>query len=258
MPPLNNKYERGNILLMILVAIILLGALTMAISTDSTQQSGILPKQTQNDQINRMMDYANALGGAVQQMAINGETPSTLYSNLSLLQPGQAGFETSPNNLKIYHPLGGGITPMAASSPDSNAVATGYNINAGSSITGVGCAPGAGSCSGGGTFSAGSCSAGTVTAACWPVASTGHIIFTALISSASYCGAINLILTGSSTVPAMSSGTFTTLFNSSTAVAVTSGNCASCVNTPRLCVSNGASSWGFYADLFPPLMATTQ
>lgn len=220
-------------LFMILIAIAILAALTLAISQDSTQQSGVLAQQTSTDQINRMLTYASALGGAIQQMVVNGENADALYTNLSTITPGTAGFDTAPNNLKLFHPLGGGITYMNASSPDANAVATSYNINPGSIITGVGCSSGTG-CTG---------------------ASSGHIIFTAMISALSYCQQANNILTGSSlsaTPPTMNSATFATLFASSSAVTVAGGNCASCVNVARLCVTNGSGAYGFYADLLPP------
>jgi hypothetical protein len=223
--------ERGNILLMILLAIVLLGLLTAVLTQNSTEQSSVLSRQTQDDQINRMITYAGTLSAALQQMTINGEDPFALYSTLSLLKPGDAGFETAPNNLKIFHPLGGGITYQSASSPDPNAVAAGYNINASSVITGVGDT----------TNNPGK----------------GDVIFTANIASASYCARINQILTNSSTVPVMDSATFTSLFGGAT-VTVTAGNCASCVNAARLCVSNtGATAWGFYSALFPPPYCAT-
>ncbi len=221
-PPLPDKSLRGNVLFMVLIAIAVLAMLTLAISQSSTEQSSILPQQTIDDQINRTITYASALGGAVQQMAVNGENPATLYSSLSLLKPGDANFETAPNNFKIYHPLGGGITYITASSPDPNAVATSFSINPGAIITGVGATD----------------------------AVIGDIVFTAKISAANYCAETNKILNGSTTVPTMDSATFTSLFGGTT-VTVTSGLCAACVNKARLCVTDGSSHWGFYAALFP-------
>jgi hypothetical protein len=182
----------------------------------------MLSRQTQDDQINRMVTYTSTLGAALQQMIVNGEDPSTLYSSLSLKKPGDAGFETAPNNFKIYHPLGGGITYQSASAPDANAVATNYSINAGAIITGVGATD----------------------------AAIGDIVFTANVSNATYCARINQVLLNSSTVPTMDGATFTNLFGGTT-VTITGGNCASCVNTARLCVSNGTNAWGFYSALFP-------
>jgi Tfp pilus assembly protein PilX len=244
---------RGNALFMVLIAIVVLAALTYAISQSSTEQSSVLPRQTSANEINQLITYTSALGGALQQMVTNGENPNTLYCSnscscsssscsggssccgVSLLQPGQAGFETAPSNLKIYHPLGGGITYMSQSSPATTAVAKGYNINPNAIITGVGCSSGTGC--------------------------PGHIVFGATISSVSYCEQINNILTGTSltTVPPVMNGDFTTLFTTTTAVTVGTDCTPSCANIPRQCVSNaGATSWGFYADLFPPQYSNTQ
>jgi hypothetical protein len=239
-PVRSQEGEQGNILFMILMAIVLLAALTFAIEQGSSQQSGALSKQTSDNQINQMIIYASALGGALQQMATNGENTAALYNNLSLLQPGQAGFETAPSNLKLYHPLGGGITYQAQSAP-TNAVATGYNINPNAIITGVGCSSGTG------------CIVTTVPA-------TGHIVFGATISSVSYCEQINNILNGTSLTtvpPVMTTADFNLLFPatppSTTTVTIGADCTPSCANIPRLCVSNtGATAWGFYADLFPP------
>src|SRR5689334_13018832 len=96
--------ERGNILLIILIAIVLLAMLTAIVSQYSSQQSDSLSRQVRDDQISRMLVQVGALGSALHQMVADGEDPATLYSNLSLLKPGDAGFETAPNNFKIYHP----------------------------------------------------------------------------------------------------------------------------------------------------------
>lgn len=220
-PPFH--HERGNVLFLILIAIAVLAMLTWAISHSSTEQSGIIPSQTRDDQINRTISYASTLALAIQQMTITGADPATLYTDLSVLKPGDAGFETGSNAFKIYHPLGGGITPLSASAPDATAVATNFSINKTAIITGVG--------------------ATDVT--------TGDVVFTANISAASYCARMNQIITGSTTVPAMDTAAFNKLFTATT-VTIDAAACASCVNKARLCVSNsGATAWGFYSALFP-------
>ena len=224
MPSFKKNRQRGNILIAILVAIVVVAMLTMAVSQYSEQQSDSVTRQTQDDQISRTLTQASTLGSAVHQMLVNGEDPATLYTNLSQLKPGDTGFETAPNNFKIYHPLGGGVSYMAASSPQASAIATAFNINAASIIKGVG-----------------------------PTDVTvGDIVFTAKIASASACQRINKILNGSTTVPVLTTSTFDALFTAGTTVTVDSSNCASCVNVPRLCVSNtAANAWGFYSVLLP-------
>ena len=237
MPLTDKKFptekEHGNILFMILITIFLLGMLTYAISQSSTQQSNVIPQQTITSQINQMITYASGLGGALQQMVTNGENPDTLYSLVDVLPPSSdPGYNTPPSNLKIYHPLGGGITYQSQSAPTAP-IATNFSINPTSIITGVGCSSGTGC---------------IVTSA----PATGHIIFTAKMSAANYCAETNRILNGSSSVPTMDSAAFTALFTTGSTVTINSSNCASCVNVARLCVSDGSGHWGFYADLFPP------
>lgn len=225
------RREDGNVLMIILVAIALLAMLTALVSRSTEQQSDSLSRQTMDDEISRMLTQTSALGGALSQMIVNGENAATLYQAPSVGPPpvgldmvtSGAPFETAPHNLKIYHPMGGGINFMPTSSPGLSPAATSFNINAGSIITGVGA----------------------------DVAGVGDIVFTALISSAAYCQRINTIISGSSTVPGMAAAAFTTLFTSSTAVTINAAACASCVNVSRLCVSNGAGLWGFYSALLP-------
>ncbi|MCK5659582.1 MAG: hypothetical protein KAH96_06880 [Alphaproteobacteria bacterium] len=215
--------EGGNVLFIILIGIIALALLTQMVSKSSELQSDTLSRQAQDDEISRMLTQSATLSSALYQMVVNGEDAATLYLNLSTLKPGDIGFETSPHSLKIYHPFGGGITPMSDSSSSSLAVATDFNISKASIVTGVGATD-----------------------------TLGDILFTTKISSESLCQKINKILTGSTAVPPiLTTADFDLLF-AGTAITIANGNCASCVNIPRLCVSNtNASAWGFYASLLP-------
>jgi len=255
--------ERGNVLFYILLVIFVLGLLTYYISQTSTQQSGAVSNQTENNQINQMITYASGLGGALQQMITNGENPNTLYSTIDALPPStDAGYNTPPSNLKIYHPLGGGITYESQSAPNL-AVATNYNINTNAIISGVGCSAASG--------------VGCIVSI---VAATGHIVFGATISSAAYCEQINYIigpvsgLTAKTVPPVMTDADFSKLFPAaasipSTAAVTVGADCtatsspwpatATCTGIPRLCVSNTeGTAWGFYADLLPPQNSNAQ
>ena len=217
------RREKGNVLFIILIAIAALALLTQMLSHSSVEQSDALSRQAQDDEISRMLTQAAVLSGAIRQMVINGEDAAALYLNLSILKPGDAGFETSPHYLKIYHPFGGGIKYMSSSSGSSSTVATDFNISSASIITGVGATD-----------------------------TLGDILFTSKISSESLCKKVNKILTGSTAVPPiLATADFDLLF-AGTAITIAAGNCASCVNIPRLCVSNAAATeWGFYASLLP-------
>lgn len=210
--------------MIILAAIVLLAALTGAISSMSHQQSDVIERQTMDDQISRMITHVSVLGTALLQMVVAGENQSTLYDDLSLVKPGDAGFDTPPHNLKIYHPYGGGVQYMEASIPNTaDAAATDFQINTDSIIIGVGETD----------------------------AVVGDILFTATIASLEFCQAVNRKLTGSGDVPTMLLPNFNALFVTHTTTTVNNGACADCVNTPALCVTDGSGHWGFYASLMP-------
>ena len=215
--------ERGNVLFIILTAIVLLAFLTQMVSQSTDQQSDVIVRQTRDDEISRMMAQVGALGGAVHQMLVNGADPATLYSNISTLKAGDAGYNTAPHTYKIYHPLGGGIAHMDASSPTATPMATDFKINPETIITGIG-----------------------------PTDVTiGDIVFTAKVSTAAFCARINELSLNSATIPVMTTSTFDDMFDGTT-VTIDGSNCADCVEKPRLCVSNSAGTeWGYYAALLP-------
>lgn len=224
--PAHRHGERGNVLLLIMAAIVLLGLLTQMVSRSSQQQSDVIELQTRDNQINAMFTQSSTLNGAIQQMVANGEDPATLYQNLLMTAPGDGGFETAPHRFKVYHPLGGGVNYMSRSSSTSDGsavVADNFKINPGSIVTGVG-----------------------------PTDATiGDILFTASIASDSYCQRINELITGSTHVPVLDTAVFDDLL-AGTPVTIDGTNCADCVRVPRICVSNtGGSAWAYYAVLLP-------
>ncbi|MBU6475878.1 MAG: hypothetical protein KGL10_05930 [Alphaproteobacteria bacterium] len=218
------KDARGNILFMVLIGIFLFGLLTLAISDYSKDQSDVVSRQTEDDQINRMITHVATLGQAIGEMAISGAAqPDTLYSTLDLSKPGDATFESGNHALEIYYPTGGGVAYQSASSNSGTPVASGYAIDRGAIIVGVG-----------------------------PTDSgTGDIVFTANVQNATYCARINQIVNGSSAVPTMNAATFTSLFTNGTTVTVDATACASCVNIKQMCVTNGSGAYGFYSALYP-------
>ncbi len=217
--------ESGNILFIILIAIALLAALAGAISSSGTQQSDVIERQTMSDQVSRTLSQVSLLSSALLQMIINGENETTLYSDLSTLKPGDVEFETSPHNLKIYHPYGGGVKYMEASIVNTADAATkNFSINADSIIEGVGATN----------------------------AIIGDILFTAIVSSKEYCEAFNKQITGSTTIPSLAFTQFNTLFITGTTTNVDNVACVACINKPVICVDNTAgNAWGFYASLLP-------
>ncbi len=216
--------ESGNVLIIILMAIVLLGLLTAMLSETSEQQSDVISRQTMDNEINQMMTQVSTLGGALEQMVVMGAHPETLYTDLSLLKQDDAGFSTAPHQMKMYHPLGGGVTYMAASSTGASPVATSFNIVKDAIVTGVGATN----------------------------AVVGDIVFTAKISTATYCARINEKIKGTTAIPTLVNADFTTLFTDGMTVTLNANCTLACANIPRQCVSNvDGDEWGYYSALFP-------
>jgi hypothetical protein len=216
--------DSGNILFIILLAIGILALLTYALSRSSEQQSQGVDRQVSDDEIYHLFTQVAAINGAVNQMVENGKHPDDLDTDISALKPGDGGYEAAPHDTKIYHPMGGGVGYLAASSTAATPVANNFKINATSIVTGVG--------------------ATDVT--------EGDILFTATVSSLAACQRINELALGSAAVPTLATASFDALVTAGTTVTIAAGNCPSCVGVPKICVTNtGGTAWGYYAVLLP-------
>ncbi len=227
--PPEKQPARGSILYLVLIGIFIFGLLTLAIANYSKDQSNVLPQQTEDDQINRMLAYTATIGQALNEMVVSGYAQAdTLYSSLDLSKPGDATYESgasgdSNHALELFYPSGGGVSYLSASSNSGTPVASGYGIDPGAIIVGVG-----------------------------PTDSgPGDTVFTANVENAAYCARINQIVNGTTAIPTMSSTAFTSLFTSDATVTIDATACAACVNMKQMCVSNGSGAYGFYAALYP-------
>jgi len=224
--------ERGGALYIVLIAIILLAALTWAVSKSSEQQTNMSSSVQIDNQISRMTAQAALLAGALQQMVANGEDPLQLPTNLSTVRPGDTGWDTAPNNYKIYHPYGGGVKYMASTgsgtASDTTNLATNFQISPGSIVKGVGATD-----------------------------TVPDILFLAVVNSASACQRINTLLGVPTTLPVLSNAAYTNLFVTvppvATTLSVAGGTCTSgCDNVARSCVQNtSGNAWGYYQVLLP-------
>lgn len=222
----HDRGESGNALFILLIAIVILGALSYAVSQSSDAPTSMADNAARDEQIARMFTYAGTIAGTLNQMVATGARADTLYSNLSVLAPSNAAFNTGTHNYKLYHPMGGGLNYVTASGSTTNSdtVATSYLVNPGSIVTDIG-----------------------------PTDVTvGDILFTAKINSLVSCQRINYLLRGSTTVPVLATASFDSLFTTGSTVTINATNCASCVAVAQSCVSNTANTaWGYYAALFP-------
>ena len=216
---------RGNALIFILIAILLLGTLTYAITYSGDQQMNFSDRVAEDEQIGRLLTYVGTVAGTLNQMVVAGAKADTLHTTLLIDAPGSVAYGTPPHTMNLYHPHGGGMSYQTASSGNpSNAAAYNYKISRGSIVEDVGPTD----------------------------AAVGDILFTARIDSAAYCGRINWLLRADATVPTLDDTDFTNLFDNGLDVTIAAANCAGCVGLSQLCVSNAsANAWGYYAVLFP-------
>lgn len=101
-----NDPETGNIVIYLLIALALFGALTLMMSRTNEQSEGQSTKDEQRIlETNEILAYTAAVQGVLDQMIMSG----TRYSNLDFINPSSAGFNTGSAANKIFHPTGGGL-----------------------------------------------------------------------------------------------------------------------------------------------------
>lgn len=212
----------GNALLYILLALALLGLLTMALRSQSDQAgSENLEKEQAQLYATKMVAYAASIKNVVDQMLMTG----TLPANLIFLNPKEGGYDTAPHINKIFHPDGGGLTYEAATTPPFQGIEDLTN--------------------------AGGWYVGRFSNVEWTPNTANDIIITAHRIDRSVCEYINRQITGTTDIPALTGETEAYLVDDSyhgTGTAdLTETVCADCEGYPALCVSNnGGTSFSYY------------
>lgn len=101
--------QSGNAVIYILIALALLGALTVAITRSNDNASSDLSKEQAEIFSTRLSAYSAAVDNVIDQMIMSG---TDVYS-IDYTLPSQASFVNGVHSLKLFHPNGGGITqPM--------------------------------------------------------------------------------------------------------------------------------------------------
>lgn len=104
--------ERGNILFLILLAVILFAALSYAV-TSSMRGGGKDVNNEKNDlYAGEILNYLTNLELAVNRMVLNGVRPEHLEFQYPDLVDQGANNNCSTSNCEVFDPSGGGIAPM--------------------------------------------------------------------------------------------------------------------------------------------------
>lgn len=213
----------GNAMIYILIALVLLAALTMLITRLDDSASG---QDLSSEQAELMTTKAVAFAGSaknvVDQMLMSG----TNINNLSFVTPNQSSYDTAPHINKVFHPDGGGFNLGIV---DSNV------------FTGATTAPVPG------------WYMGRFNNVDWTPTSANDVLFVAHGISQTVCANLNKKITGATTIPALTGiANAAALFVDYSVSGVanldfTAAQCASCEGYPSLCVSNaGGTEWTYY------------
>ncbi|MCC6598836.1 MAG: hypothetical protein IT559_08605 [Alphaproteobacteria bacterium] len=219
-----SQRESGNALIYVLIAVALFAALSMTLGRQTdTSEAGTLSGEKAELAATRMISYAAQTKSAIDQMLFGG----TAIDDLDFTAPTDAAFETEPpaNYLKVYHPVGGGLTPATLPAE---------------SIGGSSATPPPG------------WYLGRFNTVDWTKSAAEDVILLAYQIRPEICARINLKITGSTTIPTMSSAIKLTLIDdavpahggANTPLTTDTGEiCPECRNQASLCVQEG----GLYA-----------
>ncbi len=209
--------DQGNVLIYVLVAVALFAALGFAL-TQQTRNSGTQELDRANLEFYAMqlIGYAAQVRSVIEQMEITG----TSIDEIDFVPPEDSDFNLAPHLHKIYHPEGGGLNirtlnekviAQTASTPPP-----GWFLGRFNNVE-------------------------------WTNGSGRDVILTAYQISYAVCEVLNEKITGSSTIPALTTNMNDVLVDTSTNLDLTIARCAACEGYTSLCVSNVArDAYSFY------------
>ena len=217
---MTNHYKekncRGNAMVYVLVALALLGFLTVTLSKQNNQSdtqdiTGEMVELYTND----LIEYTSTAQYAIELMVASGSE----IDELNFVNPTSGAFDTGSHIHKVFHPQGGGLSYHA--SYDS-AIAVG----------------GAGAWYFQNTLNVE-----------WSDTAGNDVIIMAYNIKPQICAGINKKITGNTTIPAVTVD-LDDIFNpaATTEPSFDTTNCPGCDGYPALCVSNNAvDTYGFYS-----------
>lgn len=224
-PYFTRQNQRGNALVYILIAIALIGVLTVTLARQNelTDNQDISDEEAELLAL-EMIEYANAAKNVINQMIITGADAD----NLDFINPtSDTPFNTAPHIDKVFHPQGGGLAykelnEKAISQNSSDPSASIY-FDMFSNVE-------------------------------WTPSTSNDIILAFYQIDSSICEVINEKITGTNTIPALVGAMNTILvadtLHTGTNIDLDTTSCPTCDGYADLCVSNAAvNEYSYYSIL---------
>ncbi len=218
----NDEKRRGNAMIYILLAIALLGGLTMTMMRGNETGGDDLSQDEAELLATQVIAYAATTKQAVDQMIMSG----TPVNSLNFILPNDPAFNTGSNIHKVFHPAGGGLNYKKADakifSNGQAPPAVGWYIEKFNNVE-------------------------------WTPTTENDVILTAYGISKKVCEAVNKKLLGSNTIlPFATANMRTSLISASLhpmgQTSFTAANCPTCAEKPSACtIATDGTTHAFYS-----------
>lgn len=218
-PPHALRRIAGNALFYVLMGVVLFAALSYTVmqQNDGSGAAQQISEQKAEIYASHLISHANAVKNAIELMLQNGST----IDDIDFVRPDEAGYDTAPHIHKVFHPGGGGITPMVVKdeyfAPAS--AERGWDFQTATNVE-------------------------------WTASTQTDVIYSFIDIEESICQQVNEKLIGDNTIETLTSDTLTQLFRE------TSGgndnfedaDCPNCVGKTSFCVEHSsiAGDYAFY------------
>lgn len=211
--------ENGNVLVYILIAVILFGALSFAISRQTnTAGTAELDVAKLEFYASDVIGYSAQANSVIDQMMITGSS----IDDYDFTKPGDSDFNIPPHEHKVFHPQGGGLDIKSlteAIKVDKEPEDAGWYMTSSTNVE-------------------------------WSESAATDVILSAYQISKPLCELLNKKITGSTAIPALPGQMKDYFINTGSNNDLTETACPDCEGYSTLCVSNSdKDSFSFYAVL---------
>lgn len=216
------KAEAGNAMIYVLIVVALFAALSFALSRNGNDEAASMAPERINVYASQIIATANGMKQGVDQTVYSGSA----INDLNFCLPGEVCFTSAPLTNNVFHPDGGGMLRPRLHAEAINEVDN--NPDPGWYM-------------------------GRFNNVAWTDSAAQDVIVTAHQIREDVCARINELLTGSSTIPALTVDINKVLIDATRHtntpnVDLTAANCAACEGKSALCVVNAAGTiWSYYS-----------